>query len=68
MFADRETGRGERSSAEAVATGTPLGESRWPPVATVLVFMALNIAARAWLRAKERSTYDGSCRRWRGHC
>jgi hypothetical protein len=26
-----------------------LGESRWPPVATVLVFMALNVALRIWL-------------------
>jgi hypothetical protein len=24
-------------------------ESRWPPVATVLVFMALNIGIRIWL-------------------
>ena len=29
--------------------GALLGESRWPPVAAVLVFMALNIAARIWL-------------------
>lgn len=34
---------------EALGTGTPLGESRWPPVVTVLVFMVLNIAARVWL-------------------
>ena len=26
-----------------------LGESRWPPVAAVLVFMGLNIGARLWL-------------------
>ena len=26
-----------------------MGESRWPPVAAVLVFMALNIAVRIWL-------------------
>jgi hypothetical protein len=28
---------------------TRLGESRWPPVAAVLVFMAFNIALRIWL-------------------
>jgi hypothetical protein len=27
------------------------GESRWPPAVVVLVFMALNIAVRAWLPA-----------------
>jgi hypothetical protein len=26
-----------------------IGESRWPPVVAVLVFMALNIALRIWL-------------------
>ena len=26
-----------------------LGESRWPPVAAVLIFLALNIALRVWL-------------------
>jgi hypothetical protein len=32
------------------STGTEaLGESRWPPVAAVLVFLALNIALRIWL-------------------
>jgi hypothetical protein len=46
---DREGGRGQPSSAGDVVAETPLGESRWPPVATVLVFMALNIAVRVWL-------------------
>ena len=27
----------------------PAGESRWPPVAAVLIFLALNIALRIWL-------------------
>ena len=27
----------------------PIRESRWPPVAALLVYMALNIAARVWL-------------------
>jgi hypothetical protein len=46
---DRERGRGQPSSAGYVVAETRLGESRWPPVATVLVFMALNIAVRVWL-------------------
>ena len=29
-----------------------IGESRWPPVATLLLFMALNIALRIWLPAE----------------
>jgi uncharacterized membrane protein len=31
------------------ATESPLGESRWPPVAALLAFMALNIGLRLWL-------------------
>jgi hypothetical protein len=46
---DREAGRGAPSPAGDVVAGTPLGESRWPPVAAVLVVMALNIAVRVWL-------------------
>jgi hypothetical protein len=34
--------------AEAVAD-TSLGESRWPPAAALLAFMALNIGLRVWL-------------------
>ena len=49
MASDREAGRGQPSSAGDLATETPLGESRWPPVAAVLVFMAINIAVRVWL-------------------
>ena len=33
---------------------TILGEPRWPPVAAMLVFMALNIALRVWLPERER--------------
>ena len=29
-----------------------LGESRWPPVVAVLIFLALNVAVRVWLPAK----------------
>lgn len=31
------------------APGVRLGESRWPPAAAVVAFMALNIAVRVWL-------------------
>jgi hypothetical protein len=30
-------------------SGSGIGESRWPPVAALVVYMALNIAARIWL-------------------
>jgi len=36
------------SSADAQSE-TALGESRWPPAAALLVFIALNIAVRVWL-------------------
>jgi uncharacterized membrane protein len=35
-------------TAEALAEA-PIGESRWPPAAALLVFIALNIGVRAWL-------------------
>jgi hypothetical protein len=38
-----------KPSADSHITSEPLGESRWPPVAACLVFMALNIAVRIWL-------------------
>ena len=45
---------GGAAPAEVVATGEAptealLGEPRWPPVAAVVLFMALNIALRVWL-------------------
>ena len=40
--------RAEPSAGEFRAS-QPLGESRWPPIAAVLVFMALNIGVRVWL-------------------
>ena len=49
MVPDREAGRGQPSSANELVAEKPLGESRWPPVAAVLVVMALNIAIRVWL-------------------
>jgi hypothetical protein len=32
-----------------ISLETRLGESRWPPIAAVVVFMCLNIAVRIWL-------------------
>jgi hypothetical protein len=32
-----------------VAESQPLGESRWPPVVAVVVFVVLNVAVRLWL-------------------
>jgi hypothetical protein len=46
---DREASRAELAPAGDVATETLLGESRWPPIAAILVFMVLNIALRIWL-------------------
>ena len=49
VASDREAGRGHRTSRRDPGADTSLGESRWPPVAAVLVVMALNIAVRVWL-------------------
>ena len=49
VASDREAGRGHLAPVRGVVAETPLGESRWPPVAAVLVFMALNIVVRIWL-------------------
>jgi hypothetical protein len=46
---DTEAARAELAPAGDVATDALLGESRWPAVAAVLAFMALNIALRIWL-------------------
>lgn len=39
------------ASAEAVSA-EPLGESRWPPAAALVVFIAFTVAARLWLPAQ----------------
>ena len=39
--------------AASADADTLIGESRWPPVAAVVVFMALNIAYRVWLPQDE---------------
>jgi hypothetical protein len=38
--------------ATAASSERLIGESRWPPVAALLVFLALNIAVRVWLRGQ----------------
>jgi uncharacterized membrane protein len=39
----------EPASAGGAPIDALLGESRWPPLAAILVFMALNITVRVWL-------------------
>jgi len=46
---DGEAARAETAPAVDEAAEPLLGESRWPPIAAVLLFMALNIAVRVWL-------------------
>jgi len=43
-----ETGAASQIPAETAAQ-EPLGESRWPPAAALVVFMAFTVAARLWL-------------------
>jgi hypothetical protein len=52
VASDAEADAAERSSAADAGAEIHLGESRWAPVAAVLVFMALNIAVRIWLPAQ----------------
>jgi hypothetical protein len=44
-----DVGSDGTAAVDEAGTGTLLGESRWPPVVVVLVFLALNIALRVWL-------------------
>jgi hypothetical protein len=37
------------ATTDGDATDALLGESRWPPLVTIVVFMAMNIAVRLWL-------------------
>jgi hypothetical protein len=46
---DGEAGRSQAAPAGDTAAEPHLGESRWPPVVAVIVFMALNIAVRVWV-------------------
>ena len=47
-----EAGRGQASAARDERGELLLGESRWPPVVAVLIFLALNVAVRVWLPGK----------------
>jgi hypothetical protein len=49
VIRDSEAARAERSSSSGGAVDALLGESRWPPVAAIVVFMAFNVALRVWL-------------------
>ena len=48
MASDAEVATVVRSTDDAGAEGD-LGESRWPPAAALLVFLALNVGLRVWL-------------------
>ena len=54
-------GDSQPSAAAEARSATGLGESRWPPAAVLLVFMALNIAVRVWLPHEARGA---SSRGW----
>jgi uncharacterized membrane protein len=47
-----EATRAEPAPADDGITDELLGESRWPPLAAIVVFMGLNIAVRIWLPAE----------------
>ena len=44
-----ETSAASETAAVEIAEREPLGESRWPPAAALVVYIALNIAIRLWL-------------------
>jgi len=37
------------ATSQAAAAETGIGESRWPPAAALVLFLALNVAVRVWL-------------------
>ena len=49
MQRDGTAERERFSGASDELVDTPLGESRWPPVLAILVFLLMNIAVRVWL-------------------
>src|SRR5437764_15051599 len=49
MAVESEAAGARPGSVDGEAGDTLLGESRWPPAAAVLAFMAINIAVRIWL-------------------
>jgi hypothetical protein len=46
---DSEAPPAQPATNGGAATDALLGESRWPPLVTIVVFMAMNIALRLWL-------------------
>jgi uncharacterized membrane protein len=46
---DSEAPPAQRATNGGAATDALLGESRWPPLVTIVAFMAMNIALRLWL-------------------
>jgi hypothetical protein len=46
---DSEAPPVEPATDGGAATDALLGESRWPPLVTIVVFMAMNVALRLWL-------------------
>jgi hypothetical protein len=46
---DSEAAPAERAPAGDAPSDALLGESRWPPLAAILVFIAINITLRVWL-------------------
>ena len=46
------TGAASGASVSEIGSREPLGESRWPPAAALVVYIALNIAVRVWLPSK----------------
>ena len=49
MAIESDATRAEPAPDAGDLTDELLGESRWPPLAAIVIFMALNIAARLWL-------------------
>jgi hypothetical protein len=44
-----ETGAASETPADESASQEPLGESRWPPAAALVVYIAFTVAVRLWL-------------------
>ncbi len=49
MGIDSEAPPAQPATNGGAATDALLGESRWPPLVTIVAFMAMNIALRLWL-------------------
>jgi hypothetical protein len=47
-----ETSAASETASVEIASREPLGESRWPPAAALVVYMAFTVAVRLWLPAE----------------